>query len=205
MTFPAFGRRRPALALLALSAIGAKTVAPTPETAKPITIGTQAPNAKVQTMDGKATTLKKVFGGKPTVLVFYRGGWCPFCSAHLFDLGQVEKEIQAKGYQIVAVTPDKPENLKETMSKDKLDYTLLSDTKAESLMAYGVAFKLDDATFNTYKNKYGLNLEKRSGESHHILPVPSVFVIGADGKVKFVHSNPDYKVRMKGADLVAAL
>lgn len=194
-----------ALALLALSAIGDKTVAATPEAAKPIAVGTKAPNAKVQTIDGTATTLKKVIMGKPTVLIFYRGGWCPFCNAHLSELAQVEKDIQAKGYQIVAVTPDTPANVKETMTKDKLDYTLLSDTKAESLMAYGVAFKLDDTTFNTYKEKYGLDLEKRSGETHHILPVPSVFVIGADGKVKFVHSNPDYKVRMKGADLVAAL
>jgi peroxiredoxin len=193
------------LALLALTVMGDKTVAASPEAAKPIAVGTRAPNAAVTTIDGKATTLKKVFGGKPTVLVFYRGGWCPFCNAHLADLGQVERDIRAKGYQIVAVTPDKPEMVKETMTKDKLDYTLLSDTRAESLMAYGVAFKLDDATFDTYKNKYGLDLEKRSGMPHHILPVPSVFVIGADGKVKFVHSNPDYRVRMKGAELVAAL
>lgn len=54
------------------------------------------------------------------------------------------------------------------------------------------------------KDSFHVDLETYSGEKHHILPVPSVFLIDAKGKIVYVHSNPDYKVRMKGTEIVAA-
>lgn len=173
--------------------------------AKPLSKGSKAPNVILQTADGKQEDLKSILGGKPTVLVFYRGGWCPFCNTQLAELAQNLPAIQAKGYSLIGISPDLPSNLKVTIGKNKLDYPLYSDAKAEALRKFGVAFKVDDVTFNTYKEKFKLDLEKWSGENHHILPVPSVYVIDAKGKIKYSHSNPDYRVRLKAAALLAAL
>lgn len=173
--------------------------------AKPLSKGSKAPNVILQTVDGKQEDLKSILGGKPTVLVFYRGGWCPFCNTQLAELAQNLPAIQAKGYHLIGISPDLPSNLKATIGKNKLDYPLYSDAKAEALRKFGVAFKVDDVTFNTYKEKYKLDLEKWSGENHHILPVPSVYVIDAKGQIKYSHSNPDYRVRLKASALLAAL
>lgn len=190
--------------LLASFSAAQSSVPDSASDAKPLTVGTKAPSAKLKGIDGNELKLKDVIAGKPTVLIFYRGDWCPFCNAHLADLGKVEGELKSLGYQIVAISPDTPSELKKTIGKHNLDYTFLSDSSAKALKKYGVAYRLDDKTYSLMKEKYNEDIERSSGETHHLLPVPSVFLIDKDGKIVFVHSNPDFKVRMKGEEIVAA-
>ena len=192
------------LALFSLAA--AQTTVPmNANEAKPLGKGAMVPSVTLQTLDGNSKSLKSIIGNKPTVVVFYRGGWCPFCNVQLAELGQNLQAIHAKGYQVIGISPDLPANLKATVGKNKLEFPLYSDAKAEALRKFRVAFKVDDVTFSTYKEKYNLDLEKWSGENHHILPVPSVYVIDAKGTIKFSYSNPDYRVRLKAPALLAAL
>ena len=194
------------LALGASVAIAAsqRTAAPTAAAAVPLKVGSVAPDAVLRTVDGKTRHLKGILRAKPTVLIFYRGGWCPFCNRQLADIQTVEGKLQALGFQLIAISPDKPEELVKTKTAHDLTYQLFSDSKAEALRSYGVAFRVDDATFTKYRDQYHLDLERSSGETHHILPVPSVFIVDRKGKIVFVHSNPDYKVRMDGNELLAA-
>ncbi len=80
---------------------------------------------------------------------------------------------------------------------------LLSDSRTDAARAYGIAFHVDDATVERYRG-YGIDLEEASGETHHVLPVPSVFLIDAEGVVRWRYSNPDYRVRPDNESLLAA-
>lgn len=140
-----------------------------------------------------------------TVLIFYRGGWCPYCNAHLSDLVTIEQKLTAKGFQIIAISPDTPAELNNTLTKDHLTYKLFSDSSAEAMKKFGVAYRLDDPTFSKMKDSYGVDLEKFSGQTHHILPVPSVFVINRDGNIVYAHSNADYKVRLKASEILTVI
>jgi peroxiredoxin len=51
--------------------------------------------------------------------------------------------------------------------------------------------------------EYGVDLEATTGTQQHGLPVPSVFIIDTSGTIRFVYSNPDYKIRL-GADALWA-
>jgi peroxiredoxin len=179
-------------------------VAPSAQDAQPIGVGTSAPDAALRDLGGKEVTLQAIIAGKPTVLIFYRGSWCPYCNAHLSDLVTVEEELRSLGYQIVAISPDRPEELNRMTTADHLNYRLFSDPQAEAMKKFGVAYRVDDATVTNYKKKYNVDLERSSGQTHHILPVPAVFIIDRTGKIVFVHADPDYKVRMKGAEVLAA-
>jgi peroxiredoxin len=190
-------------ALLAcVSFSSAQNIAPSASQVRPLLIGTVAPDAQLRTMDGKPATLKTVLAGKPGVVIFYRGGWCPYCNAHLQEIKGVQKELNQMGYTTVAISPDRPEELAKTAKKHDLPYTLLSDSKLEAAGAYGIAFQLDPDTLAKYAH-YGVDLRKSSGEPHDWLPVPSVFLIGKDGTIKFAYTNPDYKVRLKAPVLLA--
>ncbi len=193
------------LAGLAVALTVGQTVAPSAIDAKPLQIGASAPDALLRGIDGKSISLKRVLAGNPTVVIFYRGGWCPYCNAHLSELASVEGEIKKRGYQIVAISPDTPEELVKTMGKDHLTYKLFSDSSAATIQKFGVAFRVDDATFTKYRDSYHIDLEHSSGQKHHILPVPSVFILDKLGKIIFVHSNPDYKVRLSGTELLKAI
>jgi peroxiredoxin len=155
-------------------------------------------------LDGNDVTLHAIVAGKPTVLIFYRGSWCPYCNLHLSDLVTVEEELRSLGYQIVAISPDRPEELNKMTAADHLNYRLFSDPQAEAMKKFGVAYQVDNTTLTNYKQKFNVDLESSSGQTHHILPVPAVFILDRGGKIVFVHADPDYKVRMKGAEVLAA-
>jgi peroxiredoxin len=119
-------------------------------------------------------------------------------------LAGIEKDLQAAGAQLLAISPDQPSKLKETTDREKLGYRLLSDSDAVAAQAFGLAFKVDDATVEKYKT-YKIDLDAASGKSHHLLPHPAVFVAGTNGVIRFAHVNPDYKVRLEPAAILKAV
>lgn len=158
----------------------------------------------VKTNDGKSVDLGDIVRKQPTVLIFYRGGWCPFCNMHLAELQEIQPEILALGYQIIAVSPDRPESMPATTGKHHLSYRLLSDRAMEASAAYGIAFRVPDEVRAKYE-KWKFDLAPVPGDkSLRWLPVPAVFLIGADGTVRFVHSDPNYKQRIDLVELLTA-
>lgn len=192
-----------ALALTALPLARAADIAPSADKITPILLGSALPDPALRDRDGNATSLRKVVDDKPSVLVFYRGGWCPFCNLQLSELRQIHPELTQLGYQLVAISPDRPEELQKTLGKDKLDYTLVSDSSTAAMRAFGIGFTVDTPTVLKYRLG-GINLEEASGETHHALPAPSVFIVDGDGILQFSYVHPDYKVRAPGQVILAA-
>lgn len=169
----------------------------------PVLTGTTIPDVRLTTIDGVNVPLLELISDKPAVLIFYRGGWCPYCNRQMAQLQQAHSRLADLGYQILAVSPDKPEYLEISKQEKDLSYTLLSDSDMEASKAFGLAFEVDSATVANYKDN-GLDLEKRSGYDHHLLPVPAVFLINPDGLITFQYVNPNYKTRIKSEILLAA-
>lgn len=168
----------------------------------PILIGEKIPAVSLKSVDNNEVDLLKLISKKPTVLIFYRGGWCPYCNLHLSELQNIEKDLIGLGYQIIAVSMDKPEKLAEAKTEKGFNYTLLSDNDAEAALAFGLAFKVDAETIERYKT-YKIDLEASSGKDHHILPVPAAFILDTEGIIQFEYINPNYKVRVNGDLLLA--
>ncbi len=97
---------------------------------------------------------------------------------------QIEPELKSIGYQIIAISGDKSEDLRKTIDKSSLSYTLLSDEDLEGARALGIAWK--------------------SGGKREILPVPAVLVLNREAEIQFIYVNPNHKVRLDGAVLMAA-
>lgn len=68
---------------------------------------------------------------------------------------------------------------------------------------FGIAFQLDEKTVSLYKG-YGIDLDVTSGEKHQSLPAPATFLIGTNGIIQFMYTNPDYKVRLHPDLLITA-
>lgn len=172
--------------------------------AGPLKKGDAIPDVTVQTADDKTVHLKKLVAEKPTVLIFYRGGWCPFCTKHLSALVEIQDDLKAAGMQMLAISIDQPSKLKETPNYDKLGYTLLSDADARAAEAFGLVFTVPDNLVAKYKNEYKIDLEAASGRTHHKLPHPAVYVVSKDGTIQFDYINEDYKVRLEPRKILAA-
>jgi peroxiredoxin len=162
----------------------------------PLLIGEKIPSITLITSDSKSIDLLDLVRKQKTLLVFYRGGWCPYCNAQLAALGQSEQELLVLGYQIIAVSPDAPAALKTTDEKEKLNYVLLSDSKGELSKAMGLAFQAPE-------NYKPIITKGSEGVNTTFLPVPAVFFVGTNGLIQFEHITPDYKNRITPELLLA--
>jgi peroxiredoxin len=87
--------------------------------------------------------------------------------------------------------------------KTELGYTLYSDSELGAARAFGIAFQLKPEEGEAYAG-YGIDLEAAAGRDHHQLPVPSVFLVEKGGIIRWVYSNPDYRVRPENTKLLGA-
>jgi len=189
-----------ALILLGLILIVISIPAQIPERAEdisPLLIGEIIPDVVLKAPDASDHSMLDILSEKPTVILFYRGGWCPYCNIHLAEIQSAESKIIKLGYQIVAISPDSPENLQLTNEKNKLHYSLYSDGDGTFMKALGIAFKASERSIDKLKkNSDGLN--------EGLLPVPSVFVVDTSGLIEFEYINPNYRTRL-GADFLLAV
>ena len=187
------------LTALALTFSTLAVYAQLPEKAEdisPLLIGEKIPETQVLTIDGKSVSTSDLFKAGKTIVIFYRGGWCPYCNTHLSEVGQIESELRALGYTIIAISPDAPENLKKSVDKNKLTYTLVSDKTGALARAMGIAFKAPQP--------YEKLLTPNQGEGAELfLPVPAVFLVNEEGGILFEYINPNYKNRISGELLLS--
>ena len=191
------------LFFVAAAACAADAVPNDPKLVKPLAAGMKAPSFTAQREDGSTYSFDASALSKPTVLIFYRGGWCPFCNANLSELRNAQAELKQRGFDVLFFSADRPEILRSSLKEPHPAYTLLSDARGDGARALGIAYRLDDATYAQYK-AYGIDLEKQSGNTLHQLPVPAVFIVDERGHIRFAHANPDYKVRLKGDEVLEA-
>lgn len=129
--------------------------------------------------DGNIQSLDTLKGDKGTVLVFVRSAdWCPYCQVQLLDLRSDAAPIEELGYNIVAVSYDKPELLKAFKDKYKFPYPMLSDEGSVVIKELGI-----------------LNDKYDEGHFAYGVPYPTVYVLGHDGSVQAVLAEEGYKKR----------
>lgn len=181
------------LIVASISRVSMADVAAHPEAVRPLLIGAHVPNGvPVQTEQGRDTTLEDTLARRPAVLIFHRGGWCPYCDMQLAELRLIEPQLRALGYRVVAITPDAPQTLRRTRARQPAEYELLSDQSSQLTQAFGIAFRVD-------LKKLG----PAAANVRPVLPVPAVFIVDGAGIVRFQHVNPDYRVLVP-KDLVLA-
>lgn len=202
---PAFRFRCFALLVLLARLVVPATaaLAPSPEEVRPLQAGAAAPTFVLADDAGQPVDLATVFSAKPTVLIFYRGGWCPFCNRHLAALAELELDLRSLGYQIVGISPDEPAKLRNTRENHSLRYRLLSDQRMQASPAYHLAYRLSPEQGRAYRAN-GIELPPVPGGDDFWLPVPAAFIVGRDGIVKFVYSNTDPSIRIGRDELLAA-
>ncbi|MET3114177.1 peroxiredoxin [Pedobacter sp. CG_S7] len=173
-------------------------VALKPEDISPLLVGESIPILNLSSSSGKNFDLNKSVAEKPTILVFYRGGWYPYCSNQLAGLQEIEKYFAGMGYQVIAISTDSPENLNKSMDKQKLSYTLLSDADLSASKKFGIAFK-SPKSYDKFlpETSGGKNVDK-------LLPVPSVFILNIKGNILFEYINPNITQRLSASLLKAA-
>ena len=164
-------------------------------------LGSKAQDFKAKDQNGKTVQLKDLLKKGKVVLVFYRGYWCPYCNKELSRLHDSLQLIIDKGATLVAVSPEKPENITQTIEKTKAEYPILYDEGLKIMKAYDVDFEVQENVITRYRNS-GIDLEKINGNNGKFLPVPAVYIIDKEQTVIYRFFEPDYKKRPSVKEIV---
>ncbi|WFU39085.1 peroxiredoxin-like family protein [Bradyrhizobium sp. CB82] len=154
---------------------------------------------------GGETDLSALVAEGPLVVVFYRGGWCPYCNLELRAYQGRLAEIEELGARLVAVSPETPDHTSSTVANNTLGFEVLSDAKGGRLAdALGIRFELSPAIRELYR-KFGHDLPARNGDDIWSLPMPAVYVVEQGGRIAHASVDPDYRKRLDPAIAIAVL
>jgi peroxiredoxin len=169
-----------------------------------LTAGDMLPNATLTNQNGEAVEIHALLSDGPLVLNFYRGGWCPYCNFELKAYQDLLPQFQAKGAQLVGVTPEKPDNSLSTREKNALSFPILTDAQNGFAKALGIAFNMPDDLVKLYSG-FGLDLPNFNEGTGWALPIPATFVADGSGKILLADVDQDYTRRLEPTDALAAL
>ena len=96
--------------------------------------GDRAPDFTLPDDTGATVTLSELAG--KVIVYFYPAAMTPGCTKQACDFSDSLDHLQAQGYTVLGISPDKPEKLATFRERDGLTITLLSDPDKEVLTAW---------------------------------------------------------------------
>ncbi|MFF1375828.1 thioredoxin-dependent thiol peroxidase [Streptomyces sp. NPDC058308] len=98
--------------------------------------GDTAPAFTLPDADGKDVSLAD-HKGRKVIVYFYPAALTPGCTKQACDFTDNLDALAAAGYDVIGVSPDKPEKLAKFREQENLKVTLVGDPAKETLAAYG--------------------------------------------------------------------
>lgn len=144
--------------------------------------GTQAPDFRLPRGSGAALSFSELYRQRPTLLVFARGPWCPFCIAEMEAIRDHWPAFEAAGIGVVAVTPTVNGGAQTLADDLKLPFPVLCDVGGGVTLAYGCLFALPETAF-AYLNDDTFSLAALFGDEGRFMPLPTCFGVNGDGTV----------------------
>lgn len=166
--------------------------------------GEKAPNFNLPNATGETIELYEQLKQGPVVLTFYRGNWCPFCNMELRAYQQILGEIHEQGAELIAISPQTPDQSMSIQEKHDLEYIVLSDESNEVANQFNLVYQLPEYLIETYK-EIGLRVDQHNGDDTWTLPVSATYIIQTDGTIEFEYTKSDYKDRYEPSDVLEEL
>ncbi|GAU07378.1 peroxiredoxin-like family protein [Desulfoplanes formicivorans] len=154
--------------------------------------------------NGETRHLATLRQNGPVVIIFYRGGWCPYCNMELHAYQQALPDIKAAGATLVAITPELPDASLTTAEKHGLEFEVLTDQNSTYAREIGIVFTLSQELRPIYTS-FGIDIEGHNGKNQFDLPLAATFVVDTNGTIAYAFVAADYTLRADPADVVKAL
>lgn len=159
--FSTFGNRQPSMKLI---------------------VGTKLPHFTVRDAQNK-TVGSEQLTDKPAILIFYRGNWCPLCSAQLKELVGRYNEINALGVRVAMISPQPHINTVGISRIYGAKFDFLTDEGNVAARALGI------------ENRNGTPLGMQMFGYDNDTVLPTVVITDRDGKIVWTHETDNYRIR----------
>jgi peroxiredoxin len=169
-----------------------------------IKVGEELPDGTLTAMNGGDVKIDRLLNDKPLVISFYRGGWCPYCNLELKALESIANEIKALGANIIAMSPESIDHIRETKNNNGVSFDVYSDEGSRFAKELGLVFTLPKALQDIYLS-FGIDVEKHNGESKFELPIPTTLILKPNKEIVYIFADGDYSKRSEPTKLLEVL
>ena len=167
--------------------------------------GTVMPDGNLLDASGQATTLTAIRAGRPVVVVFYRGAWCPYCNLTLRVYEEtLVTQLDSRNVALVALSPQRPDGSLSMAQKNHLSYTVVSDPGNQIAYQLGIMFTLGEDARNAQAT-LGVDLAELNADGTRTLPMATVVVVDASGTIRWIDVHPDYTTRSEPGQILTAV
>ena len=167
--------------------------------------GALMPDGELLDVRSAPTSLAQVRAGRPAVVVFYRGAWCPYCNIALRTYqAELAPALADRGYAMIAVSPQKPDGSLSAAQTNQLTYAVVSDPGNQLASALGILTE-PSAEVAAAQQKLGLDLAEHNADGGLTLPMPTTVVVDAIGVIRWIDVHPNYTTRSEVPDILTAV
>lgn len=167
--------------------------------------GDIASNFSLLNAIGETVDLNSLLEKGKVILTFYRGTWCPYCNLQLSQYQQVLDEIKSLGANLVAISPQTPDESLNIKEKNELQFEVLSDNGNIVARQFTTVFKNEKTPIKTMSS-LGIDFDSHYGDDSQELPVPATFIIEKDYTISFAKAiDGDYRNRIEASEIINAL
>jgi peroxiredoxin len=167
--------------------------------------GSRLPDGELLDVAGEPATLAETLAGKPAVIVFYRGGWCPYCNIALRTYqAQLVPALAERGISLIAISPQAPDGSLSAKESKELTFTVLSDPGNQIAGQLGILTAPSDGT-RAAQLQLGLDLTQVNADGTTALPMPTVVIADADGVIRWIDAHLDYTTRTEPGQVLQAV
>jgi len=152
-------------------------------------VGEKAPDFKLNNALGKPVALSEYLKKGKVVLTWYRGNWCPYCNLTLHALQEELSNLKANGANLIALTPELPDESISTSEKHDLQFEVLSDVGNKVAKEYGIVFQLTPEVAEMYNQSFQLN--NHNGDQSNELPLAATYIIDENGEIVYAFLDAD--------------
>lgn len=154
--------------------------------------GKKLPKIDLEDYDGNKLNSDD-WAGQKRLVIFYRGNWCPICTAQVKELNNFKAKFDELGVKITFISPQAHEKSRNLAKRVGMDYDFLVDVNNSAAKVLGILH-----TDGVPKGFEILGYEPD-------VPMPTTFVVDEKGKVVFADLTANYRLRPRPEDILAAL
>lgn len=173
-------------------------------TAAGLQVGDRAPDFTLDNVAGGRFTLSKHLRGGISVLNFYRGQWCVYCSLELRGLLKIQPTVRRQGAEIVMISTEPRATAEGFTTHDPTHTPVLHDAAGAVSRAYRLMYTIPE-DLRSWWLQYDQDLPELNPATGWDLPVPGTFVLDPDGIIRARHVDMDWRKRMDPRDVRAAV
>ena len=144
------------------------------------------------------------YKNKFLVISFYRGGWCPYCNMELKALQEILPELKTLDADLIAISPETPDNSLTTSEKNNLSFSVLSDIDNKYAKSLGLVFQMPEDLRELY-HSFNLNVDEHNGNKDYELPMPATYVLNEKREIIHSFTSEDYRDRLEPSTILEVI